>query len=67
MAIIDARERMREAGQELEAARLCKSPLGRSEHMLNAQRLMLEAIAQVATVAGIAPLPPPEPEEESDE
>jgi hypothetical protein len=64
--VIDARERMRDAGLELEASHVASTPEAKLEHLSNAQRLILEALAQVATVAGIAPLAPPEPEEEDE-
>jgi hypothetical protein len=64
--VIDARERMRDAGLELEASRHASTVEAQIAHLADAQRLILEALAQVATVAGIAPLAPPEPEEEDE-
>jgi hypothetical protein len=65
--VIDARERMRDAGQYIEASRVASALEAQIEALRDAQRLILEALAQVATVAGIEPLPPPEPEEEEEE
>lgn len=64
--VIDARERMRDAGMEIEASAHASTDEAKIAHLASAQRLILEALAQVATVAGIKPLPPPEPEEEEE-
>jgi len=64
--LIDARERMRDAGMEIEASTHASDVEARIAHLANAQRLILEALAQVATAAGV-PLPvPPEPDEEDE-
>jgi hypothetical protein len=64
--LIDARERMRDAGMELDAGSHAQDVEAKIGHVAAASRLLLEALAQVATAAGIAPLVVEEPEGEDD-
>jgi hypothetical protein len=51
---MDARERLRDAGLELQAAGQARDIVAKFDHMGNAVRLILEASQRIATAAGVA-------------
>jgi hypothetical protein len=51
---MDARERLRDAGLELQAAEQAQEAVAKFTHLGNAVRLILEASQRIATAAGVA-------------